>query len=357
MLASGKLLLPNTDFSMNELRMLTMAPGVWRSYGRLWRRIWDACQPKLLQRQLAPTVQNLHAHSDILFGFVAGMFSDESVGEHTLSRSLTVANKAFELHNLPRLDRHPDAIALRGAAARFKSKPVVKKTAIAPQEVACIVGQWGAASAPAWRRTVALCCALMFDCVLRYDDMASLRVGCILWMPGGCLLGLTLTKTNQKAAPQWLPLADAGTETCTYARLRRELRLRGFVVPRRSETGFIKTARPTYVWPSMRSCGGGRWSTVETHRPLKGEDSAGYRHFRDMFKGAMRECCRYPEDVLALFSTHSMRRGGNTFNFEKGLSKEVRMQLGRWKTPSVEAGYLALSTAYLLQCSAAAVLR
>ena len=42
------------------------------------------------------------------------------------------------------------------------------------------------------------------------------------------------------------------------------------------------------------------------------------------------------------FGTQSLRAGGDTHLFNMGVPASVRMDLGQWKTPSVERGYLRI---------------
>ena len=53
------------------------------------------------------------------------------------------------------------------------------------------------------------------------------------------------------------------------------------------------------------------YSVEEELRPQI-DGTHGYRRFRDPFKDAMSGCTDYAEIYVGMFSTHSMRRGGDT---------------------------------------------
>ena len=58
---------------------------------------------------------------------------------------------------------------------------------------------------------------------------------------------------------------------------------------------------------------------------------------------AIRECCGMSKPQAAEYGLQSMRSGGDTWLYEKGASQAVRMAVGDWKTPGVEAGYLRIA--------------
>ena len=54
----------------------------------------------------------------------------------------------------------------------------------------------------------------------------------------------------------------------------------------------------------------------------------------------------------AEYGLQSMRSGGDTWLYEKGASQAVRMAVGDWKTPGVEASYRACNYRRRMQMAA-----
>ena len=175
--------------------------------------------------------------------------------------------------------------------------------------------------------------------------MANTRVDKILWLRGGCLIPTAMRKTRQEAHAAWFPLADKGTPTCTYRRLRNMLRERGYTVP---IEGCIQAKGPRYLWPKLKKQEG-TFAVIEVNKPcVRDSGSDGYNNFRLGLKRAVKEVLRYPADIVEMFSTHSLRRGGDTARLLDGMPQDIRMILGDWRCPEVECGYAALSHAQKL---------
>jgi hypothetical protein len=285
-------------------------------------------------------------HEQVLFNYLTFLHGLASSKKTTVMHALKVANFAFKLHGLGSKAGKPEMELLRLVNKRKRATKPRKKTAIDPREVAAMMARWGNSGAPQWQRTVMLGVALMFDLTLRYNDLAQLRIDKLEFRAGRCLVGTAMAKSNQDAVPEWLVLADKGTASCTFRRLVAELKQRGFVVPAQ---GFIRLKKPLYVWPNLvrvrrAAAGPASYRLQETDRPrlpgvLAAGAAGGYEQFRRLFKAALQECLGYHDGVLGSFSSHSMRRGSNTFKFLLHVPKRQRMATGRWSSEQSEEGY------------------
>jgi hypothetical protein len=138
-----------------------------------------------------------------------------------------------------------------------------------------------------------------------------------------------------------------------------------------SAQGFIQLRKPLYVWPNLvrvrravpgrRTAEAAGFQLQETDRPrLPGMQAAGaaggYEQFRRLFKTALQECLGYHDGVLDSFSSHSMRRGSNTYKFLLHMPKRQRMSTGRWSSEQSEEGYCDPPDAVLASMAAASQL-
>ena len=325
--------------SLHDLKVLLLAPGTWRSYTPTWRRMWRWCMPHLATITV-PSVRSLHRHEQVLEAYLTKVFQ-ESRAPSALPHAVKVANFAFKLHDLPSVAKLPAVKLLKTAGKRLRAKPVRKKIPIERMEITTIQAQWGNEMCAPWQRTMVLAIAMMFDLALRYNDLAQVRIDMLRFEEGRCMIGMATAKNNQGSLPSWLVLADRRSHSCTFSRLVRELRARGYTVPAR---GFIRTHGARYLWPNLVADGHGGLALVEIDKPrLHGlataGSAAGYEQFRSLFKVAVKEVLKYPEDVTFFFSTHSMRRGANTLRLMNDASKRQRMDWGRWRSEGAEDGY------------------
>ena len=184
-----------------------------------------------------------------------------------------------------------------------------------------------------------------FSCLMRFSDLALVRVDGILWMGHlGCCIFLPRRKNRQMGQGSWLPLADAGGIS-VVALLRLLLGILGYKVPwegRLSERRYV--FRDVGLPPRSRRRSG------HTHlawrrdvilgdgvRPMSG---TAYNHYLSRFRDALVDCCGYSRTLANDFGCQSLRSGGDTHLFACGWDQNQRMMLGEWSTPSVEAGYL-----------------
>ena len=346
---------------LDSMSRFEVAASTWDKYTTEWKRAWKWCCRQITGKQ-HPTVRDLYVRPAVLYAYLT-MVCTTSEGTGPLGRALNAITLAFRLHGLP--SRRGDAQIQRLLKANKRINGVVKrkKAAISVQEVEEILRKWGTANNPLWKRCVAVAIGLMFRLMLRYNDLAQVMVGSVLFYGHGALVGIATRKNNQSSQPYWLPLTDTSSSVSVFKLLRQVLLARGFILPGRDgETIPLTEAR--YFWPLIRAersvCKRGqtkRKTVRETRWPLiegmQGQGvHNGYITFSRLFKRAVKECLGYPDAVVAEYASHSMRRGGDTYLANSGLSKEIRMVLGCWKTPEVESGYRALSAAQRLALTA-----
>jgi hypothetical protein len=340
----------------HELKIHLLAPSTWAGYARIWRKAWGFFEPRLARRVL-PTVEALHACDDVVHEYFFDMHGRASLGKTVMKKAMEVVNFAFKLHDLPSKAWQGSMKTLRKADGLTRGRAVRKKEPAGVQLLQGIAQSWDPAGRGArsalWRRTVSVCANVMHDCAIRCDSMLRIQDKKLFWLRarspserGGVLIGTAISKQNQAAEPVWIAIADMGTATCTYARLRALLADRGRPQPLHGCAVALPGVQ--HLWPLMRPTKDG-YRLEETALPLlkhlpgvKG--SQGYNRFRLLFKAALA-AIGIPKDVRGRFSTHSMRRGGDTDRFTSGLSQDERMILGGWASPDVEAGYVALQAA------------
>lgn len=60
----------------------------------------------------------------------------------------------------------------------------------------------------------------------------------------------------------------------------------------------------------------------------------------------------YDADLKSMFAAHSARRGADFHRFINGMPLEMRMELGDWSSPSVEAAYRACDYRRMMEAAA-----
>ena len=87
---------------------------------------------------------HLRQNMGIFFDYLAAIFLDTKKKKSSIPFAITVANKAFLLHELPLLpEDDPNAALLRLAVRRRHSKPREEKTAISEHEVVALTTALG----------------------------------------------------------------------------------------------------------------------------------------------------------------------------------------------------------------------
>ena len=278
---------------------------------------------------------------------------------------------AMRVNSIPVREDFLTAV-VRSVARRQRGKPVRKKTALTAREASLFLRKWGCKGAPLWKLMIAAAVGVGFSALLRFSDLAVVRIDAIYFMSGtargavpatesrtmgaprrpsplnagdgsvrGCAIFLPRRKNSQHGAGSWLPLADTGGEHSAYAVLLRLLARLGHGVPSGVDT---RLDIRRYLFRDVGLM------TGHTHAGFRIEGVRGdgqfpmtrtaYGHYLSRFRRGLEELCGYTKAQAKSFGLQSLRSGGDTHLFHNGVSKDVRMVVGEWATPSVEAGYV-----------------
>ena len=251
-------------------------------------------------------------------------------------------------------------------ANRELSKDIRKKFGVRAEEVRKILDLYGHGQWTLVMRMIAVGMALMFMTLLRFSDLCMVHAEMILVLEDGIFIGIVRRKNRQKGPPIWLGLADSktvdsmGRPNSAVAMFKELLQLLGYVVPQATcekTEGFVQCGPGVgpWVFRHVRKVG------VSTHDnymrcEIAGDGSrqldrsaGGYSKYLNLFRRALRVCCGMSKSDSLLYGTQSCRSGGDTHLFDKGANSELRCEIGDWKTPSVEKGYLRLLVKQRLQ--------
>jgi hypothetical protein len=232
-------------------------------------------------------------------------------------------------------------------ARRQRALPVRKRAGVTFEEARRILRAWATDKTATAKWFIALAVAVGFSCLLRYSDIALIRIDAIYWMGrDGCAIFIPRRKNLQFGQGSWLILLNRKGSDGAEDPFSVFNRLRGLLARLRcpAEEGFcgVKHVRE-YLFRDV----GGLTGHTHAHKRMDvwwgGEfpiAKAAYGHYLTRFREALRQCCGYSQADAKEFGMQSMRSGGNTHLFHEGLTQEQRMGLGSWMTPRVEMGYL-----------------
>ena len=336
----------------SDMLVAWRAAGTWRRYHSAWK---NKAKPWLMAMVEASGfawhVQTLR--DDPRFFAAAARWVYETNASITGVESAVLAMRmAMRVSGIPIKDDFVIGI-IREVTRRERTKAKRKKAGVTFEMVVAFNVKWGDARAPLWQRSVAVMAGIGFVALGRFSDTVLVHTQFIYWCPEGCILVIMRRKTNQYCVPTFWPVAETGLRDAKGRPVSLVSRLRRLVF---DLTG---AAPPTEGWPDagvgrhgfllrdIRPASGSRFPAhIRYHlsrsceRPL---GRRGYRHYLTRFRGGLRACCGMTEAQAKEYGLQSMRSGGDTWLFSKGASQAVRMAIGDWKTPEVEAGYLRIA--------------
>ena len=220
---------------------------------------------------------------------------------------------------------------------RRRSKAAKKSAGLTLDEALQFNDKWGRSKCIV-RRLVALFVCLAFQRCLRWSDCMVLTASAVYWMGNkGALICIPRRKNAQYTA-EWFPLPDTGSESCVVRRLRALMLDLGFEVPRH---GWGKEQR--FIFPEFMSKHGATQEHQQTFMMGNSHftcSKQAYPKWSRMFKKGLRQCCSKSEAQIKEYGLQSMRAGGDTLLWRKGVDAETRRDIGGWATSSVERGYL-----------------
>ena len=220
-----------------------------------------------------------------------------------------------------------------------------------------IDAQWGRRDGPLALRQIALVVRWSFEELWRFADASMVNIAFIYWFPakvGHLAYKLLRRKNDQWGLCDWSVVAHTGAKDSLALRVRAFVRDSnpGLVIPDgggfargRGETCFVFREFGRASWDAtgynhFGAPGTKVFITGDGRTPLSCGPRKHYRRFLTAVRRALVVCCGLSKAQAKLFGLQSMRRGGNTFLFKTGASKERRLRKGFWKTPAMDAEYI-----------------
>jgi hypothetical protein len=331
------------------------AEGTWRRYLPLWRKARQYMTAKLLGNGKAFNCANLRADQRYVLAAVTHKYRSDNTLTGTNMMCCAV-KWAMKLNNIE-LDHEFHLNAIVQVARLERSGVVSKKKGITASHVRRVCDAWGnvdrlpyhAFSSAADKRglrylMMAAAIGVGFMTLCRFSDLATMCVGGIFWCEEGVQICLTIRKNNQQGTPEWHPIADSGRPNSVVAVLRRYVRSLGYVIP---SLGCIDNRRSFLFRPVTYDSGHSHRSRQsprlgDGRQMLRFAPSPDYNAFLGALRHALESCCGMSKQQAKAYGTQSLRSGGDTHLWRCGIPAEIRRELGRWATPSVEYGYLRL---------------
>ena len=221
---------------------------------------------------------------------------------------------------------------------RQRSKEVKKSAGLTLKQVKQFAKGYGRSKCLA-ERCVAVFVKIAFLRCLRWADAMVVMANAIYRMgKHGALICIPRRK-NAQYTTEWFPLPDTGSKTCAVRQLRELMTDLGFVVPKQ---GWGKEKR--FIFPEFTSKRGKSHPGKQEFTYYDGYFACGKRAYpkwnRLFRKGLGDNCGIKDKDEQKEYGLQSMRSGGDTHLWNKGVSAEERRDIGGWATPSVERSYL-----------------
>ena len=249
------------------------------------------------------------------------------------------------------LDDNPLVKLLSKAARNARARTVRQSPALPEPFVQSVISEWGS-HATWWRRQTTLMITLGICTLARGAEIVScLRHG-IAWVrrdgtqvqePGfvpsrlmlkqfsGALL-LFPSRKNKQASPTWIPVMSS----VTLRLLAHHL----FWLDHIRRSHRIPRNNNLCLFPARRSR---RYRGVRVYCPAVSPDAAmSVDSFRALLRQALTDCCKVSQQQAREFGTHSLRIAAVELLRAKGVSSELRQQLGGWMSSSSALRYLQL---------------
>ena len=341
------------------LQRQMLAPSTWVKYAYAWVRARTWLYEQLREAGEPQTIQAISNDPRLVALFLVHLY-DTKQSEAAICTAIAAINFCLRLHGFGSISDIADVITVRRAAALLLKKAPRPKVPLLADEMRTLMAAACEKGRSLEQRVAAAAAGLMFDLCLRYSDMARIRVKDVYVVKGGLMVAVAWRKNRQHCRPLWLPL-NRTTKQGTHALLLQTLRERGFTVP---DVGKITSPRgettSAKLWPFMQrtSARGKRPYTFKLREvtrsspEIDGKVVDNYTPFVRLFKQMIADDLDYGPELRAMFNTHSERKGADLHRFLNGMSQEVRMELGDWKTPGVEASYRACNYRRRMQMAA-----
>lgn len=285
---------------------------------------------------------NIHVVLPICEEVIAAYIADVSSSMKSDSAIITTAAALKWLHSLVNSKPNPvDSPLVQQiliAQKRKLHKPPHQKEPISLDIVKMIVEKYGNLDSSLMQLRTACYVSLKFTLLFRHDEMAQLRASHIKQMPNGKDLEIYIprSKTDVFREGSKTYISDTNDESSPVKLLHRYMSKCNLLI---GQDDFLFTALS--YQSSIKS-----YKPVP-HRPLS------YTRCRELFLEALKQVgIHNPKN----YGLHSMRSGGASHLANKGVSEELLMEHGRWKTHNAKNRYVKrdvtsrLETSKVLQC-------
>ena len=245
-----------------------------------------------------------------------------STSASSVDRMMCAISLAMRANGIP-VERDFYVSLVVSVSKRRRKKPVKKRRGITFSEARAILKKWSDSGRMA-QFMIAVAIGVGFSCLMRFADLALVRLDGIVWMGNlGCMIFLPRRKNRQQGEGSWLPLSDAGGPFSIVALLRLLLRLMGYAVPwegRMSERRYVFRdvgMPPRAERASGHSHFGFRRDVIRGtgERPMT---KLAYDHYLRRFRDALVDCCGYSRALANDFGCQSLRSGGDSHLFFSG---------------------------------------
>lgn len=314
--------------------------------GKFRTYVQDHCPDQIRLRGVSTAASS----TPVVLAFLASVAADNPRVPSRVNAAKRALNLVRSLTGKAPVDDAVDVQLLTKAASRAVSDPHGQSSAIPVIFIAKIVARWGVSSVW-WKRQLALM-ALVALCILaRGADIHSCTRKGITWIKND---GTTYRGSKKP------------TRHCHNKHCKRKNCVRGFLIllpfrkNRQSQPTWMPVAERSAVrmmadhlsWLDENSCQSdklfiarkvGRHHRKITFPPnLSSTSSMSTQSFRTILRQAIQECCGMSSAHASKYGTHSFRIAAMELLRKRGVSAELRQQMGDWMSPKVALRYLQL---------------
>jgi site-specific recombinase XerD len=257
---------------------------------------------------------------------VAAFIIDKSNLSQSESSIITISAAIKWLHSLLNIESNPvDSPLLKQIViSQRKSlhKPPEQKEPLTIDHVRSIADKFANQESSLIQLRTACYVTLMFSLLFRHDEMAQLKACHIteLENQAGLRIFIPRSKTDIFRDGNTTFLSCTQNTYCPVTMLRRYM-----------HQCDIQCGEDVYVFTALSF-----HSSTKSYKPVKHKPLS-YTRCREIFLDAMKQIgIERPQS----FGLHSMRSGGATHLANKGISEELIMQHGRWKTQQAKNRYI-----------------
>ena len=292
------------------------------------------------------------ASDRLVIAFLANVSAEQPLAKTRVGSAKRAVNLIRAMSNIKSANDSVAIQLLSKAAKNIVVSAVRQSPAVPISLMAIILRMWG--RSPLWWKRQTVLMILLAICTFgRGDELCScLRLG-VAWvrMDGsvhscgaaptsqssgparaihksfrGFML-LFPTRKNRQATPSWIPVAEQHAISMLAEHI--------------SWLATIGSKSPS-MFLARRV---GRTSGSRCYLPNTSVSSQmSTSSFRNLFRSALQECCAFSKPQAGEFGTHSFRLAAMEMMRKRGMSAELRQQMGDWMSEQVALRYLQLDT-------------